>query len=165
MPGNRIGDVGAMTVVVRHGRWEDLEALVALDPAAGPGSARQDRLRRGLGCSRVHVAVLGGVPRGYALLHDQFYGHPFLELLFVGEDQRRTGMGTGLIRYALEHARGSRLFTSTNQSNTPMQALLGKFGFEPSGIIHNLDPGDPELVYCISLDGLRRTSNRDIGGR
>jgi len=26
-----------------------------------------------------------------------------------------------------------------------MQALFGKVGFERSGIIHNLDPGDPEL--------------------
>ena len=39
------------------------------------------------------------------------------------------------------------MFTSTHASNLPMQALLAKSGFEPSGIIHNLDPGDPELVY------------------
>jgi HicA toxin of bacterial toxin-antitoxin, len=36
-------------------------------------------------------------------------------------------------------------FSSTNRSNVPMQALFGKVGFERSGIIHNLDPGDPEL--------------------
>jgi len=26
--------------------------------------------------------------------------------------------------------------------------VLARFGFGPSGVIHNLDPGDPELVYC-----------------
>lgn len=28
-----------------------------------------------------------------------------------------------------------------------MQNLLKKLGYERSGIIHNLDPGDPELIY------------------
>jgi hypothetical protein len=33
-----------------------------------------------------------------------------------------------------------------------MQALLEKAGFESSGVIHNLDAGDPELVYFKLLD-------------
>jgi hypothetical protein len=40
-----------------------------------------------------------------------------------------------------------KVFTSTNQSNTPMQGLLGKCGFSPSGVIENLDEGDPELLF------------------
>jgi hypothetical protein len=28
-----------------------------------------------------------------------------------------------------------------------MQALFAKAGFLPSGMIHNLDPNDPEIVY------------------
>jgi hypothetical protein len=28
-----------------------------------------------------------------------------------------------------------------------MRSLLTKLGFEPSGIIENLDDGDPELVF------------------
>jgi hypothetical protein len=34
-----------------------------------------------------------------------------------------------------------KLFTSTNES------LLREQGFEASGVIHNLDEGDPELVF------------------
>ncbi len=44
-------------------------------------------------------------------------------------------------------SRGEKLFTSTNLSNLPMQALLAKLGYTLSGVIHNLDEGDPELVY------------------
>jgi len=40
-----------------------------------------------------------------------------------------------------------RVFTSTNESNAPMRALLGQCGYKPSGSIDNLDPGDPELVF------------------
>ena len=35
-----------------------------------------------------------------------------------------------------------------DESNGAMRNLLVQSGFEPSGIIHNLDPDDPELVYC-----------------
>ena len=41
----------------------------------------------------------------------------------------------------------AKLFTSTNQSNLGMQALLVRLGYEPSGIVHNLDEDDPELIY------------------
>ena len=41
----------------------------------------------------------------------------------------------------------SKLFTSTNLSNKPMQLLLAKLGYTLSGYIENLDPDDPELVY------------------
>jgi hypothetical protein len=32
-----------------------------------------------------------------------------------------------------------------------MQSLLAKLGYVPSGIIYNLDEGDPELVYFKQL--------------
>jgi len=40
-----------------------------------------------------------------------------------------------------------KLFTSTNLSNLPMQSLLAQLNFKLSGVIENLDEGDPELVY------------------
>ncbi|WZB72100.1 hypothetical protein WJ968_11125 [Achromobacter xylosoxidans] len=41
----------------------------------------------------------------------------------------------------------AKLFTSTNQSNVAARRLMAKAGFVPSGMIENLDEGDPELVY------------------
>ncbi|MEO0538637.1 MAG: GNAT family N-acetyltransferase, partial [Cyanobacteria bacterium P01_A01_bin.123] len=46
-------------------------------------------------------------------------------------------------------------FTSTNESNLLMQALMAKLRYIPSGIINNLDEGDPELVYFKRLDKSR----------
>jgi transketolase N-terminal domain/subunit len=40
-----------------------------------------------------------------------------------------------------------RIFTSTNHANHAMRALLVRAGWIESGVIHNLDPGDPELVF------------------
>lgn len=57
-----------------------------------------------------------------------------------------------------------KLFTSTNVSNLPMQALLRKLGYHESGIIFNLDPGDPELVYWKVLRA-NGASQVEAGGR
>jgi len=47
----------------------------------------------------------------------------------------------------INECRTPKLFTSTNQSNVPMQGLLATLEFARSGLIENLDDGDPELVY------------------
>jgi hypothetical protein len=40
-----------------------------------------------------------------------------------------------------------KLFTSTNESNIPMQQLCERLGYARSGLIENLDEGDPEIIY------------------
>jgi ribosomal protein S18 acetylase RimI-like enzyme len=96
------------------------------------------------GCS---VFERDGEVMGYVALDYSFFGNGFVSHLLVREDARREGIGEALMRHAMASCRTAKLFTSTNLSNAPMQALLGKLGFELTGVIHNLDPGDPELVY------------------
>ena len=51
----------------------------------------------------------------------------------------------------LEHAMtmfpDSKVFTSTNTSNAPAQALMEASGFERCGRVEHLDEGDPELFH------------------
>ena len=54
---------------------------------------------------------------------------------------------SALIRHLINECRTPKLFTSTNQSNFPMQRLLATLGFDRSSFIENLDEGDPEWVY------------------
>ena len=68
-------------------------------------------------------------------------------MLMVKEDFRRRGIGSELVKYVEDRCKEEKLFTSTNQSNKPMQSLLKKLKYQRSGIIYNLDPGDPELIY------------------
>lgn len=76
-----------------------------------------------------------------------FFGYDFLELLLVAPEHRRRGMATRLVRAWEGTARTEKLFTSTNRSNEPMQALCRSLGYEPSGEIEHLDEDDPELVF------------------
>jgi ribosomal protein S18 acetylase RimI-like enzyme len=84
---------------------------------------------------------------GYAAFSYGFYERGFIEMLHVARSHRGRGIGLALMAHLSQICKTAAIFTSTNQSNEPMKRLLAKSGFEPSGVIENLDEGDPELVY------------------
>ena len=96
------------------------------------------------------VEVAGQV-WGYGVIRHDFYGRSFLELVYVAADRRGQGLGPQLMRFLETRSRSADFFTSTNESNRHMRYVLEKLGYECSGVIHNLDPGDAELVYVKHL--------------
>jgi hypothetical protein len=56
-------------------------------------------------------------------------------------------VASALISACAADAPANKLFTSTSTSNIAARALFVHAGFEPSGMIDNLDEGDPEIVY------------------
>lgn len=138
-----------MTIRVRPAQAADAALVAAIDQASGITHAPHvpaliDELLA-LGLS--WMAECDGRPAGYAIVSRRFFSRPFIELLAVAPDFRRAGVAGALLEAGAAAFDGETLFTSTNQSNEPMQALLARTGFEPSGVIENLDRGDPELVY------------------
>jgi ribosomal protein S18 acetylase RimI-like enzyme len=133
-------------VMIRKASASDREALVACDPQAVPGSSRRRFIEERLRQDRCWVAELDD-RLGFEVLEDSFFGQGFVSLLIVQPELRRRGVGRALLAHALSVCSTPKLFTSTNESNTAMRALLRKMAFEPSGVIHNLDPGDPELLF------------------
>jgi GNAT superfamily N-acetyltransferase len=125
----------------------DRRALVALDPLATSDLARREHIDAALAARRCWVAERAGGVVGYALLTRNFFGRDFLELLYVAGDSRRSGAGGALLAAVEAFVGAYVLFTSTNESNAAMRALLGSRGYVPSGRIENLDPDDPELVF------------------
>lgn len=87
----------------------------------------------------------------YAVLHYHFFDFGFIEMLMVNKQFRRLGLGVELINQLKLICTTSKLFISTNQSNTAMQALLNHTQFLASGVIENLDDDDPELIYVCKL--------------
>ena len=75
----------------------------------------------------------------YGVIHSDFFGQNFIELLMVNKYFRQKGFGLILINNFKYLCKTSKLFTSTNRSNIATQYLLSKAGFIASGIIENLD--------------------------
>ncbi len=136
---------------IREATPSDGDAIVALDHVARADPARVrfiDRVLRSGGCL---VAERHGAVVAYAALDYTFYEQGFVSIVYVAKSERRRGIGRALMQELAAQCQTRKLFTSTNQSNQPMQQLLKALGYVPSGVIHNLDPGDPELIYMLDL--------------
>ena len=137
--------------MIRIAEAVDVDAILAFDPLAQHGDTER------IAAIRSHVAdghtlVVQDGPSVVAYLvalPRHFFGRDFIELLIVHPEHRRRGLGSSLVAAAVSAATTDRVFTSTNQSNGPMKALLASEGWTLSGTLAGLDPGDPEEVYWI----------------
>ena len=137
---------------IRDATAVDRNALVALDDVARRDPGRARLIDEALESADCIVAEKNDHVVGYAVLDYRFYSYGFIPLVYVAERQRHHGMGRALVQALAARCRTPRLFTSTNQSNGPMRRFLETLGFQPSGIIYNLDPADPELVFVLDLE-------------
>lgn len=140
-----------MTITIRPAGRPDIAALISVDPIALDDIHRRQSLARWAAAGQCHVAERGGRVVGYVALTHAFFHQPFVELLMVAEDDRRSGVGLALVEHCKSAAAGApKLWSSTNRSNAPMRALLVKSGFIESGVVENLDEGDPEMIFLLA---------------
>ena len=134
-------------IVTRAAGHGDVKAMLACDAYAQTHPERGEAVRAAVGKGHCQVAIRAGQMAGYALLHDDFFGHGFVSLVVVAPAHQRRGVGRRLLAAAAEACTTTKLFTSTNASNGAAQGLFASAGFVRSGRIDHLDEGDPELVY------------------
>ncbi|MEM8995122.1 MAG: GNAT family N-acetyltransferase [Acidobacteriota bacterium] len=132
---------------IRRAVDDDLSALGDVDPAVRRGSDRTAFLRDAVRDHRAWVVEGAGGVIGYGVISHGFFGRSFIELVYVAEAHRSSGYGPQMVTFLEGQSRSNDVFTSTNASNSHMQHVLEKLGYERAGVIHHLDPGDPELVY------------------
>lgn len=134
---------------VRRASAADLPALLALWPSLARDDRGTARTLRALAAGTVLVSCEGTEAAGMLALDYQFFDRAFVDRLAVRPQSRRRGHGLALVRAAIGLCESAALFTSTNRSNLPMQALLRKLGFSPCGEVDQLDPGDPECFFVL----------------
>jgi ribosomal protein S18 acetylase RimI-like enzyme len=134
-------------ISIHRANESDVEAVCLFDPRARRENQRREFIRRSVAAGACFVAVAEDEVIGYGVLNYTFYHHGCIEMLYVHSSHRRRGTATALLRHLESLCETSKLFISTNLSNLAMQSLLAKLEYVLSGIIHNLDEGDPEIVY------------------
>ncbi|KQU93965.1 GNAT family N-acetyltransferase [Devosia sp. Root105] len=136
----------------------DIDALIAIDHVAAHSADRREAIAEWVALGQCHLAERDGAVAGYVALTRSFFRSPFIEMLMVGAAFRRAGIGRTLIEHCISLTPpDQKLWTSTNESNTPMRGLLPQLGFEQTGLFEQLDEGDPELIF------LRWPSNAGAG--
>jgi GNAT superfamily N-acetyltransferase len=137
-----------MEIEIRPGRSSDLDALIVVDSYYAAGHPeRADDIENWLRNDGVYVALDEGRICAFAVLGDSLFRRPFIHMLMVADASRGKGIGKQLVNYLERQVVEPELWTSTNLSNQRMQRLLASRGYELTGFINNLDPGDPELFY------------------
>jgi ribosomal protein S18 acetylase RimI-like enzyme len=137
-----------MTLEVRAAGSDDIADLIAADPYAQINAGRRAQIAEWIEAGHCFVAERDGHIIGYSVVVKEFFDSFFIKLVAVAEAERRAGVGTAMIEHLIDLIPpGEKLWTSTNESNAPMRALLPRLGFIESGRIDNLDEGDPELVF------------------
>ena len=148
---------------IRQAQESDAQALCAFDHIARVEEQRRRFIRESARDGIAHVAAAGEQVVGYAVIEHSFFTRGFISMLMVHPDHRRSGIGSALVGHLERLCQSDRIFTSTNESNLPMQALLGKLGYTRSGTVDDLDPGDPELFYSRQLK--EQTTNESTAPR
>ncbi len=137
-------------IEVRRATAADFPASGQVDWAMLNGRNRSYAVRAGLeagNCVAAFVPGGGKAIAGLAIFDYSFFGCGWISLLIVHHDHRRRGVATALLGGIEKICVKPKLFTSTNQSNLGMQAVMASAGYQPSGIVQNIDPDDPELIY------------------
>ncbi len=105
-------------------------------------------LRSRIEAGNCHIVQQEKETVGYIVIEYSFFDFGFISMLCTAPGCRRQGIASLLIQHAEKLCRTEKIFTSTNRSNQPMRALLGKLGYSYSGEVDNLDKGDPEQFFC-----------------
>ena len=136
--------------------YPDANTIIQFDPIAGADRSRTNLIHQKIASRNCHVAVVDGQVVAYGVLDYTFFDHGFIRLLYVDPQFRRRGIGCSLMQHLEEQCTTSKLFTTTNQSNDAMKALLAKLEYKKSGRIENISDGDPEIVFFLKPKQLRR---------
>ena len=136
-------------LTIRLANPQDIAKLLVFAQLAQHNPARAQYLVRQTLLGHLYVAELPELPEmiGYVVFEYGFYENGFVPFLYVLASQRRHGVGKALLQYVENECASAKLFSSTNASNIPMQALFGKLGYRYCGVLDALDEGDPEWLY------------------
>ena len=135
-------------ITIRQTNNEDIQPICSFDQIAIDNKeSRRDFIAKSVKSDTCFVAEIDGKVVGYTVFDYTFYSNGMIDILYIRPEYRRQGVGAKLVKHVESICKTEKLFTSTNQSNLPMQGLLNKLGYAPSGFIDNLDEGDPEIVY------------------
>lgn len=132
---------------VVEAQLNELDNLVKIDIEVIGSDSRRENIKNAIEEERCLIAKVENTIVGFLTFNAHFFDCAFISLIIVSPKERRKGYATSLMEYFVTNSPTKKTFSSTNQSNKKMQEVFLANGFVKSGIVENLDGGDPEIIY------------------
>jgi ribosomal protein S18 acetylase RimI-like enzyme len=126
---------------------EDLDKIVNIDSEVIGNTSRRDYIENAIELEHCIIAKEEENIVGFLIYDTNFFECSFISLIIVSSSKRRKGYASLLMDYMISTSPTTKVFSSTNRSNINMQKVFNTNGFIQSGIVENLDEGDPEIIY------------------
>jgi len=136
-----------MKLILRNATQADAIDMKTLDTCVPMDPSRSHAIDRWLKEDSVIVVEMEGKVLGYGVFNHGFFEQSSVAMLMIHPDHRGRAIGEQILRHLEGLGDTPKFYVTTNQSNHRMQRLLSRMGYRPGGYIHELDPGDPELVF------------------
>lgn len=135
-----------------EGEDTDLEDICGFDPAARTDARKRRFLKRAVDEKNLWVMFDDeGTVMAYGVFDHTFYQRGFVHTIHVHPEYRRQGIAFELMEHFEMLCETDKIFTSARQSNLAAQALYQKLGYRKSGVLHELDEADAEIVFVKDL--------------
>lgn len=126
---------------------EDLDIVVNIDSEVIGNTSRRNYIKKSIELGHCIIAKEDDEIVGFLIYATNFFECAFISLIIVSPSNRRKGYARLLIDKMMCLSPTTKVFSSTNRSNISMQSVFDMNGFIKSGIVENLDEGDPEIIY------------------
>jgi ribosomal protein S18 acetylase RimI-like enzyme len=127
---------------IQKANKKHLKVLLNFDPLVGKLLGRYELHVHSINNGNTYIAFKNEQLIGFIIFNYQLFGNAFIELLQIDKEFRGKGYGSMLIKYVESICETEKLFISTNKSNEPMNKLLSKLGYLPSGHLENINEED-----------------------
>ncbi len=125
----------------------DLNTIVQVDRQVIGNTSRKDFIEQAIKQGRCILVNENEDVAGFLIYDTHFFECTFISLVIVSPAKRRKGIASQLMNDLVRTAPTDKIFSSANRSNKSMQKVFEANGFVESGIVKNLDEGDPEIIY------------------
>ena len=132
----------------RQATTRDKDVICRIDATILGDTRRAEEICQAIDSGQCYTVSYETKVSGFAIMNQSFFRQAFLSLLSVHPAYQRKGLGETLLFHLEEICPTEKLFLTTRLSNKPMQNLCRKLGYLESGIIHNLNPNEPEILFC-----------------
>ncbi|MCM3124327.1 MULTISPECIES: GNAT family N-acetyltransferase [unclassified Mesobacillus] len=125
----------------------DLQAIVQIDSEMIGNTSRRNMIENAIKQEHCILVKENNEAAGFAIYDTNFFECTFISLVIVSPGKRRKGYASQLLNELVRTSPTEKVFSSANRSNLSMQKVFEANGFVESGIVENLDEGDPEIIY------------------